>query len=137
MNTRAEVSALILRLVLGFTFMLHGIVKFTAMGIGNVAGWFASMGIPSFMAYVVAIIELVGGIAMILGLGTRIVAFLFACVMVGAIVTVKWSAGFMGNGQAAGFEFDVALLAMSVSLILTGSRRWALDAFFGKEEDFR
>ena len=47
-------------------------MKFSA-GISGTVGWFASMGLPGFLAYVVAIIELVGGIAMILGVGTRIV----------------------------------------------------------------
>ncbi len=126
MNNRYEIGALILRLVLGATFFLHGLAKFQG-GIDNIAGWFGNIGLPSFLAYVIAIIELVGGIAMILGIGTRIVSVLFALVMLGAIVKVKIAAGFMGNGQMAGYELDLALMAMSVYLGMNGSRLLSLD----------
>ncbi|MBN6188956.1 DoxX family protein [Aneurinibacillus sp. BA2021] len=131
--TRAhEAGALILRLVLGFTFFMHGLAKFQ-MGLGNTAGFFESLGIPGFLGYVVAIIELVGGLAMIVGMGTRIAAVLFVFVMLGAIFTAKLAAGFMGNGQMAGYELDLALLAMSVSLALTGSRWYSLASLFQKK----
>ena len=81
---KIEVSTFLLRIVLGISFFVHGLVKFQG-GIGNIAGWFDSMGIPGFLAYVVGTIELVGGIALILGLGTRIVSALLAIIMIGAI----------------------------------------------------
>ncbi|GAA0370818.1 hypothetical protein GCM10008968_28310 [Bacillus horti] len=65
------------------------------------------MGIPRFMAYVVAVIELIGGLALVLGLGTRIVSALFAIIMLGAIFIVKIPAGFLGDGQSAGYELDL------------------------------
>ncbi|MFT9846706.1 DoxX family protein [Aneurinibacillus sp. REN35] len=132
MTRTQEIGAFILRLVLGLTLFIHGIAKFQT-GLGNTAQFFESLGIPSFLGYIVAIIELVGGFAMLLGLGTRIVSTLFAFVMLGAIFTVKLAAGFMGNGQMAGYEFDLALLAMSVSLSLTGSQLYALDSLFRKK----
>ncbi|WP_249597325.1 DoxX family protein [Peribacillus frigoritolerans] len=110
-----DAAHLFLRVILGFTFFIHGVSKFQG-GIGNTAGFFDSLGIPGFMAYIVAGIELIGGLAVILGLGTRIVSVLFAVIMVGAIFTAKLPAGFLGNGQAAGYELDLALLAMSVYL---------------------
>ncbi len=125
MKNNYEFGLLILRVVLGATFLTHGIMKFSA-GIAGTAGWFASLGLPGFLAYVVAIIELVGGIAMILGIGTRIVGALFTLVMIGAIVTVKIPVGFAGNGQMAGWELDLAFLAMSVVLFLSGSEKFAL-----------
>lgn len=125
MKNNYELGLLILRVVLGASFLTHGIMKFN-LGIEGQAGWFASIGLPGFLAYVVAIIELVGGIAMILGIGTRIVAALFALVMLGAIFTVKLSVGFAGNGQLAGWELDLAFLAMSVVLFMSGSEKFAL-----------
>lgn len=110
-----DAAHLFLRVILGLTFFIHGVSKFQG-GIGNTAGFFDSLGIPGFMAYIVAGIELIGGLAVILGLGTRIVSILFAVIMAGAIFTAKLSAGFLGNGQAAGYELDLALLAMSVYL---------------------
>ncbi|MBS4224814.1 DoxX family protein [Lederbergia citrea] len=120
-----ELSLLILRVVLGITFLIHGIAKFQ-MGLGNVAGWFESIGIMGFLGYVVAFIELIGGIALILGFGTKIISTLIAFVMLGAIFTAKLSAGFMGN-EAAGYELDLALLSMAVVLLISGSRLLALD----------
>jgi putative oxidoreductase len=112
MNSQ-QIGALLLRIALGLTFFIHGFVKFQG-GIENTAGFFETLGLPGFAAYVVALIELLGGIAMILGFGTRVTAVLFAIIMIGAIVKVKLAAGFLGNGQGAGYELDFALLVMSV-----------------------
>ncbi|KZE39035.1 oxidoreductase [Bhargavaea cecembensis] len=112
-----DIAKLILRVVLGLTFFIHGLVKFQG-GIANTAGYFDSLGIPGFMAYVVATIELLGGLAMIIGIGTKIVGILFAIIMLGAIFIAKLSLGFLGNGQMAGYELDVILLAASVYFVL-------------------
>jgi uncharacterized membrane protein YphA (DoxX/SURF4 family) len=112
---RSEVGLFIVRIVLGMTFFLHGLDKFQN-GISNIAGWFESIGLPGFLAYIVAVIELVGGVMMVLGIGTRIVGILFALVMAAAIITVKLPLGFLD-----GFELDVVLLAMSIQLAITGS----------------
>ncbi len=82
MNNKYELGAFILRLVTGLTFLLHGLSKFQG-GIENTVGFFSSVGIPGFLAYIVAIIELAGGALMILGLGTRVIGLLFAIVMLG------------------------------------------------------
>ncbi|WP_100401403.1 DoxX family protein [Bacillus sp. FJAT-42315] len=125
MTKKHELGALILRVILGLTFFVHGLAKFQG-GIENIAGWFDSIGLPSFMAYIVAAVELVGGVALILGLGTRIIAGLFVIVMLVAISKVKIAAGFMGNGEMAGYELDLALLAMSVYLVIAGSSLYSL-----------
>ncbi|MBP1932223.1 DoxX family protein [Ammoniphilus resinae] len=129
MVQKYEWSLFILRVVLGITFFIHGLAKFQ-MGLGNVAGWFESMGLMGFLGYAVALIELLGGIALILGFGTQVASALISLVMLGAIFTAKLSAGFMGNGQSAGYELDLALLAMAVALTITGSRLYAMDKMF-------
>ncbi|AMM94344.1 oxidoreductase [Peribacillus simplex] len=123
---RNEAGQVFLRVILGLTFFIHGVSKFQG-GIGNTAGFFDSLGIPGFMAYIVASIELIGGLAVILGLGTRIVSVLFVVIMTGAIFTAKLPAGFLGNGQAAGYELDLALLAMSVYLVCANRTVLSLD----------
>lgn len=133
MHKQYEISALILRLVLGATFLIHGFAKFQG-GIGNIVGFFESVGIPGFLAYIVAIIELVGGFALILGLGTRVISAFLSIIMIGAILTVKLPLGFLGNGQMAGYELDVALLAMAVSLVITGSSLYSIDSLFQKSQ---
>ncbi|AQQ54633.1 DoxX family protein [Planococcus lenghuensis] len=132
MYNKYEVSALILRLVLGMTFFIHGMVKFQG-GIENTVGWFTSIGLPGVLAYGVASLEVAGGIALVLGLLTRWVSVLLGVLMLGAILKVKLAVGFLGNGQMAGYELDLAFLAIAVSLAITGSKAFALDWYIAKE----
>ncbi|EIJ78445.1 membrane protein YfiD [Bacillus methanolicus PB1] len=120
MENRFEIGSFLLRITAGAVFAVHGFAKFSG-GIENTAGWFSSIGLPGFLAYGIALIELIGGICLIIGLGTRIFSSLLAIVMIGAIVKVKLAAGFMGNGQGAGWELDLALLAITLSLAISGS----------------
>ncbi|KEQ23916.1 DoxX family protein [Paenibacillus tyrfis] len=126
MTTFSELGALIVRIVLGVTFLLHGLQKFQS-GIDKAAGFFQSVGLPGFLAYAVGGIELIGGICMILGLGVRVFGALFSIIMLGAILTVKMSQGFIG-----GYEFDLALFAMSLHLLISGNRVLAVDSLFRK-----
>ncbi|BDG35398.1 DoxX family protein [Saccharococcus caldoxylosilyticus] len=119
-----ELGSFIIRLVLGIIFLVHGFTKFQG-GIENTAGFFSSIGLPGFLAYLVGEVELIGGILLILGLGTRIIAGAFAAIMVGAIFTVKLKSGFVG-----GYEFELALLAMSLHLLFSGNQFFAMDNVF-------
>jgi putative oxidoreductase len=136
MLKKFEASTLIIRVMLGMTFFVHGLVKFQG-GIENIVGWFDSIGLPGFLAYGVATVEMIGGAALILGLGSRIVSIILSLLMIGAIVKVKLAGGFLGNGQMAGYELDLALLAMAVFIAINGSKMFALDQliFKGKKEE--
>lgn len=128
MTLSSNAGLVVLRLALGLIFTVHGFDKF-AGGIENTAGFFESIGISGGLAYVVATIELIGGILMILGLGTRVVAAFFIAVMLGAIVTVKSGTGFIG-----GYELDLALLGMSLALLISGGGTISVDSkLFSKE----
>lgn len=129
MTKTTEIGVLILRVSLGFIFFAHGLMKFQG-GVGNTAGFFDSIGVPGFLAYPIAIIEAAGGILLILGLGTRVIAALFGLIMLGAIFTAKLGAEFIG-----GFELDVALLGISTFLVLCGSRFLALDPVIFKNKE--
>ncbi|KMT61841.1 DoxX family protein [Listeria sp. SHR_NRA_18] len=106
---------LIVRILLGGLMFLHGLQKFTN-GIGGTVQFFDSLGIPGFMAYVVAVIELVGGLALVFGVLVPYVSGLFVVVLAVAIVTVKFSSGFLG-----GYEPEFVLLVLSVVTLITGS----------------
>ncbi|WP_139490935.1 DoxX family protein [Brevibacillus dissolubilis] len=123
----------VLRVVVGIIFAAHGFAKFQ-MGLDNVSGWFSSIGIPGFLGYVVAVLELVGGIALIVGLGTRVISAALGFIMIGAIITVKGGNGLMGADGAAGYEFDLALLAMLVALAMAKGSALSVDGLlFGKK----
>ena len=96
MRSYSSMSTFIIRVILGVIFLAHGLDKFQS-GIGNIEGFFASLGIPAFMATVVAIIEIVGGIALIIGLGTRIASLVLGVVLVVAIFQAKLGMGFLGG----------------------------------------
>ncbi|MNZ92137.1 putative oxidoreductase CatD [compost metagenome] len=126
MVKKDEWGTTLLRVVLGVIFLVHGYVKFQG-GIENTSGFFESLGLPGFSAYVVALIELLGGVALVLGFGTRIIAGLLAIIMAVATIKVKLAVGFLGNGQMAGYELDLALLAISVYLALKSRTFLALE----------
>jgi uncharacterized membrane protein YphA (DoxX/SURF4 family) len=131
MRNSQEIGSLLLRVVLGITFFVHGLSKFKG-GIDHIGVWFHSMGIPGFMAYVVASIELVGGIAIILGLGTRIVSAFYVLIMAGAILFVKLPAGLTGNGKMPGYELELSLMMIALYLVLNGSHLLSIDWILSK-----
>ena len=117
----------LLRIVLGATFVMHGGQKLFVYGFAGVSGAFAQMGMPmpGLLGPFVGLVELFGGVAIILGLLTRVAAFGLASTMVVAILAVHLKAGFFNPG---GFEFPLALLAMAGALSVTGAGAFSLDA---------
>lgn len=117
---RSNVVSTIMRVVLGIIFIFHSMDKFQ-MGLQNVEGWFSSLGLPGFLADVVAVIELVGGIMLIVGLFTRYVSGVFMVMLIGAIVTAKLPVGLLGNGQMAGYELDLGFILVLLHLVVAPS----------------
>jgi putative oxidoreductase len=127
LNKYSGYAPLVLRVAIGIIFLAHGLQKlgvFGGMNLTGVTGFFGDQGIPlpGLMAPLVALIEALGGLALILGFGTRIAAILLAIIMIVAIFAVKLTQGLIG-----GFELDLALLAGLVALILMGSGALALE----------
>lgn len=129
--SKISVVTVIMRVVLGIIFVFHGVDKFQT-GLGNVDAWFSSIGIPGFLAYVVAVLELVGGIMLILGLFTRYVSALFVVMLIGAIFTAKLSGGLLGNGQSAGYELDLGFILVSLYLAVADRSPLSVDRYIMK-----
>ena len=123
---KLELSKFLLRIVLGTSFFIHGLVKFQN-GISNTIERFDGYGISWVLAYIVAAVELFGGIALILGIGTRLVSVLFVFVMMGAIQKVKLADGFLGSAGITGYELNLAYLVIALFLALNGSKLWTID----------
>jgi len=130
---------LILRLAMGIIFLVHGWPKLNPnspmKGPAGFGGFLKQMGVPlpTFFGWFVALLETVGAILLVLGLGTRILAILFAINMLVAIFVAKrrvMKVGFTAQ-QATGWEFDFALLAISLALLFTGAGSIALDPIIG------
>ncbi|MGN7201688.1 DoxX family protein [Arthrobacter sp. SAFR-044] len=127
-----------LRIILGFLFAAHGWQKFNEWTIAGTQASFAKMGVPAadVVAPAIAVLELAGGIALILGILTRVVAALLVLDMLGALFLVHVQAGvFAANG---GYELVLLLAAASFALALTGAGRLSLDrALFGRRPESR
>lgn len=120
-----------LRVVVGIVFLAHGGQKLFVWGFGGVAGFLGQVGIPAPMlvAVVVTLVELLGGLALLLGLFTRWAAIPLAIDMLVAILAVHLKAGFF---LPNGFEFALTLLAANLALILLGSGEASVDGFLAK-----
>lgn len=134
----ASVGMLLLRIAVGIVMFAHGWQKLFVMGVGNVGGFFEMLGLPApaLLAWVVTLIELVGGAALILGLFTRIAAPLIGIVMLGAILTAKRNAGLIGS-EGTGWELDLLILGGALALTFAGPGFMALDNFlpFGPDSE--
>lgn len=133
-QSRLTTAALtILRVALGFLFAAHGFQKFNEWTIAGTQAAFAQMGVPAanLTAPLVAGLELVGGIALILGVLTRVVAALLAVNMIGALFLVHAAAGVFAD--KGGYELVLLLGAAALALALTGAGRVSVDrALFGR-----
>lgn len=123
-----DIGLLLLRLVLATVMIAHGLQKVLVDGVPGVAAGFGGMGIPlpEVAAVVVIAVELVGGLLLVVGLGTRVVAVLSAVNMAVALVLVHLAAGFFAAD--GGYEFVLLLAVASLALAFTGPGRIALDA---------
>ncbi|MBG9783737.1 DoxX family protein [Shouchella lehensis] len=127
---KTEVGIALVRLVVGVIFIAHGLDKFNG-GIEGTVAFFESLSIPSpdLMAVVVALVEIVAGLALLLGLLTRLMSAILMIVMIGAVYMVKLDQGFIG-----GFEFDLLLFVVLLLFVINGSLFMALDGFLTKKK---
>ena len=123
---RTDVALTLIRLVLGVVFIAHGGQKLFVYGLDGVTGAFAQMGapMPGVTGPLVAFGEFFGGLALVLGLLTRVAATGLAIIMLGAIVLAHLSAGFFAPD---GFEFPLTLMVGTIALAITGAGAWSAD----------
>jgi len=138
-SSAADWGLLILRLVLGIIFITHGWPKLNPnspmKGTAGFGGFLKQIGVPlpMFFAWVVALLETIGAVLLILGVGTRILALGFATIALVAILLAKirfMKVGFVAQ-QATGWEFDFSLLGSSLALVFLGAGTLALDPLVG------
>lgn len=111
-----DLGLLILRLAVGVIFIAHGWAKFS--GMEDTIAFFAQLGMPALFAYAVAAIELVAGIALVVGIYTDLAALLIAGIMVVALVYVKMVT--FKLGLLGGYELDLILLAGALTIMFVG-----------------
>ena len=116
----------LVRIITGVIFIAHGYMKFFVMGIAGTTGFFSQVGVPapSLMAPFVATLEVAGGIALVIGLLTRLAALGLAIDMLVAILLVRLKGGFFAPNGA---EFEILLCVACVALVIAGAGALSVD----------
>ena len=119
-----------MRIALGTVMIAHGFPKVSG-GMSHVVPMVTSIGFPSWMAYMVAATEFIGGIMVLAGLLTRFVAIAMFVEMMVIIGKIKWQNGFTGQNN---YQFELMIAAVAFGLIFFGAGSISLDrAIFGKQ----
>ncbi len=146
-----DAGLLLLRVFLGFIMVVHGMPKLSGKMRQQMRSGMAQLGIPGVLFDLVGLLEFIGGIALILGVFTRVAALLFAIEMVGTISLylskmgkmvppaemlqqmVSNSRRFMRGFVAGvgGWEFDLLILGAALLLFTTGAGGISVDILLG------
>lgn len=138
-NRLAPWAPTVLRVTLGVIMAVHGWQKLTAMtpaAFGN--GMLDGLGVPApvAVAWLVTLVELVGGVALVVGFASRIAAAANALVLAGATLLVKGDLGLIAEmgSPLPGAELDLALIALALGVVALGPGRLAIDRSTGLDD---
>jgi len=128
---QVSIGLAVLRVAVATIFIRHGAQKLFVFGFAGVTGAFTHMGVPlpGFMGPFIGLLEFFGGIALVIGLLTRLVALGLVFDMLGAIVLVRLKGGF------SSYELEFLLLGSSLALALTGAGRFSVDALLADRRE--
>ena len=118
-------AATLLRVTMGGLFLAHAWLKLAIFTPAGTVQFFESLGFPGFLAYVVIAAELLGGVALILGLWTRWVSLALLPILIGSIYP-HWGAGFFFSNPGGGWEFSLFWSVALVVQALLGNGAFAL-----------
>ncbi len=122
----AKWGMLPLRIVVGLVFLMHGAQKVFVFGLDGTADIMDKLGLPLpfVCAAIVITVELLGGLAFLLGVFARLAGALLAFEMVVAIMVARWHGGFFAP---YGYEFEFTLLGACLTFALNGPGRMSLE----------
>jgi putative oxidoreductase len=137
-NARIDWAMLILRLIMGTGFMVHGWAKISrgTAGFGKLLAWIG-VPLPQFTAAVTSYVELIGGIVLILGIWTRFTVIPLAITMIVAMFTINIHYGFSSIKTIGltpegplfgppGYEINLLYIGGLFVLMLLGSGKWSV-----------
>lgn len=125
--TQQNIGAGLLRMTMGVMFLAHGLLKVVVFTLPGTVAFFESIGLPGFLAYVVTLAEIAGGVLLIIGFKTRPAAWALTPVLLGA----TWA--HLGNGWVftnanGGWEYPLFLVVAGIAVALFGPGAWAIDS---------
>lgn len=127
-RTTTPYAALLLRVTLGVAFLAHGLLlKLMTFGLAGTMGYFGSIGYPPIFGAIVAFAEIGAGLALILGIGVRVVSLLTLPIMIGATVQ-HLPNGWVFNANGGGWEFPAMWTVLMLVQAGLGAGAHALDA---------
>lgn len=125
---RVALATALLRISLGVMFLAHSVVlKLFTFTLAGTAGYFESIGLPGVLAYVVFWMEAIGGVLLVLGIGTRRVAIALIPILLGAL-WVHVSNGWVFSVTNGGWEYPLYLIVLAIAQIMLGDGAFALQA---------
>lgn len=122
----ADLAATILRVTMGLMFLAHAHLKVFVFTPAGTAGYFASLGFPGPLAYLVIAAEIVGGLALILGFHSRWVSLALVPILLGSIYAPHGAAGFIFSNEGGGWEFPAFWAITLIVQALLGDGAFAL-----------
>jgi putative oxidoreductase len=127
-QNQVALAALLLRFSLGFMFIAHGLLKLLVFTPAGTAGFFASLGVPGWFAYPVMGAELVGGLFLLAGIGTRWVSLALLPVLIGSVVLVHGGNGWLFTNEHGGWEYPLFLIMASFVQMFLGDGAYSLSS---------
>jgi len=122
----AAYGALLLRLTSGFAFLLHGFyLKVFVFGMAGTVGFFESLGLPGFTAWLTVLGETLGGLMLILGLQVRLASLWLIPILLGAVWVHSGNGWGFGN-PGGGYEYPVFWALVQGAILLLGPGAHAL-----------
>ncbi len=129
-QTRTDVTdygVTLLRVSLGVMYLAHSVVlKLLTFGLAGTAGYFTSIGLPGWLAYLTFAAEAVGGILLVLGIQARWVALALIPALAGAIIWAHGANGWVFTAPGGGWEYPLYLIVLSIAQALLGDGHYAL-----------
>lgn len=131
--SRISLFLTLARVFCGIAFIVHGMPKI--FNLSATAEQFSMWGFPSWLAVPIAVLEFFGGILLVAGFVSRILAGIFAVEMAVAGVVVHvpngWDVFHFGDPMARGYEYNLALILLLLAIILLGPGPLSVDARLG------
>lgn len=127
MSWEVDLATLVLRVVVGIAFVFHGYPKLVGVSRKQSLEFMKSVGVPPAATTLVGLLELIGGLFLVVGVLTRLTAGLLALEMLGTTLLSRR----MKKKYMLGYELDLAYLAASLALALLGAGVYSLDSLFG------